>query len=100
MPAAPDLRQQLEDDPWSLTPAQRVALRDRLSDAQREWLPRLARLVEPPAPDGNFPAFLLTSKRFALLRQAIGSASDRRSLDTATADELQRFVDCYRDYLA
>jgi hypothetical protein len=89
----------IDDDPWSLTLEQRRALRCAMAQEQRVWLPRLARMVEPPAPDEGFPAFLLELPRFLALRDAIGTAARRRDLDTATADELQRFVDCYRDYL-
>jgi hypothetical protein len=89
----------VDDDPWSLAPDQRRELGRRLAQQQRTWLPRLATLVEPPAPDDGFPAFLLGLPRFAALREAVSAAASRRDLDTATADELQRFVDCYRDYL-
>jgi len=59
----------------------------------------LPALVEPPAPNSNFPAFLLETEPFAPLRRAIGDARTSAELDTATADQLQRFVDRYRDYL-
>ncbi len=87
------------DDPWSLPPAERRRLYTGSPAAQARWLPRLAALVEPPAPDDSFPAFLLEAPRFAALRAAIAKASRARDLDTATADELQRFVDLVRGYL-
>ena len=86
-------------DPWSLGPDERLALRDALRESQSAWLRVLADLVEPPRPDGDFPAFLLDTPPFARLRDAIGSARSAADLDTATADELQRFVDRYRGYL-
>jgi len=90
--------ERLFDDPWSLTRPEREALRTERSASQAKWMSRLPELVEPPAPEASFPAFLLDTERFASLREAIGDARSRRELDTATADELQRFVDCYRDY--
>ncbi|MFO1051718.1 MAG: hypothetical protein U1F36_05855 [Planctomycetota bacterium] len=87
-------------DPWSLTPAERRALRHAYQRQQSTWLPRLARLVEPPVPGTGFPAFLLETPPFSDLREGIGSAASLRDLDTATADRLQRFVDRYRDWLA
>ena len=86
-------------DPWSLTPAERRALRVAFQRQQSHWLPRLSRLVEPPLPNPSFPAFLLEMPPFADLRDGIGSATSIRDLDTATADRLQRFVDRYRDWL-
>lgn len=90
----------LEFDPWSLTPAERRRLRSALAAHQARWLPRIASLVEPPAPDPGFPAFLLETPPFHDLRDGIGSAWQLGDLDTATADRLQRFVDRYRDWLA
>jgi hypothetical protein len=55
-------------------------------------------LVEPPAPDDAFQAFLLALPPFSGLRARVGSARRASELDTATADELQRFVDLFRDY--
>lgn len=86
-------------DVRTLDLGQRHALRQRLSAAQAEWLPRLRALVEPPAPDGDFPAFLLATEPFAWLRAAIGDARQAADLAPATADLLQRFVDAFRDYL-
>lgn len=89
----------LLDDPWSLTQAERRHLLAARAASQEVWMRVLPALVEPPAPAGGFPAFLLDTQPFARLRQAIGAARTRSELDTATADELQRFVDCYRGYL-
>ena len=88
----------LEQDPWTLAPQARQQLRDELTESQVHWLPRLRALVEPPAPDDVFPAFLLDTAPFARLREAVGAARCRGDLDTGTADELQRFVDLYRSY--
>jgi hypothetical protein len=87
-------------DPWSLTLAERRLLRHVHDREQAAWLPRLGRLVEPPAPGQGFPAFLLATQPFADLRDGIGKAKSMLELDTATADRLQRFVDRYRDWLA
>lgn len=89
----------LFDDPWSLTPTERQELLAERGASQAKWMTVLPELVEPPAPERDFPAFLLDTERFAKLREAIGEARSRRDLNTATADELQRFVDCYREYL-
>ena len=95
-----DLITRLAHDPWSLLPAERLALRARHEGAQRRWLPRLRRLVEPPLPQDSFPAFLLELPPFARLGHEVAAAADARPLDVGTADELQRFVDRYRDWLA
>lgn len=87
-------------DPWSLTHAERRLLRHAHGADQQQWLPRLTRLVEPPPPGADFPAFLLAMPPFADLKDGIGKARAVTDLDTATADRLQRFVDRYRDWLA
>ncbi|MEZ5965988.1 MAG: hypothetical protein R3F56_19285 [Planctomycetota bacterium] len=97
---ADELDVRLTDDPWSLTPAERQDLRQRHEADQRQWLPRVRGLVEPPAPRDSFPAFLLAIAPFAHIGRAIGAARDPGELDVGTADELQRFVDRYRAYLA
>jgi hypothetical protein len=86
-------------DPRALPLAERRVFRQRLHADQQHWLERLRRLVEPPAPDRDFPAFLLALPPFAALRRAIGDATDRRQLPTAVADELDHFAGAYRDYL-
>ena len=84
---------------WSLPRTERLALAEAQELAQAEWLPRLDALIEPPRLHDSFPAFLLESPAFEGLKQAMGDATHRRELDTATADELQHFVDRYRCYL-
>ena len=88
----------LPTDPRNLDLAARRALCQRLQAANRAWSERLAVLAEP-RPDRDFPAFLLATPAFAGLAQQIGGARSRRELSTATADELDRFVDAYRYYL-
>ena len=94
------LQIKLADDPWSLTHRERLVLRDSLADAQGHWLPRIEGLVEPPAVDAAFPAFLLETTPFAPLARAIGDTQNRVELDTGTADALQHFVDRYRSFLS
>lgn len=86
-------------DPRLLPLAERQRWARRLDQAQRHWLQRLARLVEPPAPLADFPAFLLETPPFRDLHRRLGDARLLRQLPVATADELQRFVDAYREYL-
>ncbi len=88
-----------DDDPWALTVEQRQLLSEAKAEEQGAALRRLRRLVEPPLPNEDFPAFLLATARFAGLRAQIGEARLRRDLDVGTADELQRFVDCYWSWL-
>ena len=88
-----------DDDPWALTVEQRQLLSEAKAEEQGRTLKGLRRLVEPPLPNEDFPAFLLTTERFAGLRARIGAARRRRDLDVGTADELQRFVDCYWSWL-
>ena len=94
-----ELVSRMADDPWGLPLADRVRLAGQHASVQQTWLPRLRRLVEPPLPRDNFPAFLLELPAFARLRRSIGDATQIADLDVGTADELQRFVDRYRGYL-
>ena len=94
-----EIAEKLAFDPWSIPVEQRQKLMTEQATAQTRWLAVLTDLVEPPAPGPDFPAFLLDSPAFDRLRNAIHGASSTHDLDTATADELQRFVDCYRGYL-
>ena len=87
------------DDPWALSLEERWELGRSMVDSQERWLRRLPRLVEPPAPDRNFPAFLLDLPLFCRLSHQVGDARHPGELSTAAADELQRFADLYRDYL-
>jgi hypothetical protein len=93
------LQIKLIDDPWSLTHQERLDLRATFAEAQVAWLRQIADLVEPPAIDDAFPAFLLATAPFAHLAHAIGDARNPTDLDTGTADALQRFVDRYRSFL-
>ena len=86
-------------DPGSLGRAERHALAAAAGPEQAAWLPRLNALVEPPILSESFPAFLLATPMFEDLRAAVADARHRRDLDTATADELQYFVDRYRTWL-
>jgi len=86
-------------DPGSLGRAERHALAAAAGSEQATWLPRLNGLVEPPILSESFPAFLLETPMFENLRAAVAGARYRRDLDTATADELQYFVDRYRTWL-
>ncbi|GAB4162128.1 MAG: hypothetical protein Fur0037_28490 [Planctomycetota bacterium] len=86
-------------DPRSLDLEERRAWCARLAHAQRHWIRRLPGLVEPPPPESDFPAFLLATGAFEELRKGIGDATRRAELPTDVADELQWFVDSYRDYL-
>lgn len=86
-------------DPRAIPLGERRAWASRLAEAQRSWLHRLPALLEPPVPAADFPAFLLETAAFRSLALAIGDARTRAQLPTAAADELQRFVDAFRDYL-
>jgi hypothetical protein len=86
-------------DPGSLGHAERHALAAVSGREQARWLPRLNALVEPPVLTETFPAFLLETPMFDHLRAAIAGARHPSDLDTATADELQHFVDRYRTWL-
>ena len=97
--ASQDLLSRFADDPWALTLGERKQLALALTRSQESWLPRLRRLVEPPLPDADFPAFLLDLPAFARLRNQVGNARSPSQLPTAVADELQRFADHYRSYL-
>lgn len=94
-----DLLRRLEDDPWSLSAAERARALELCADRNERWLEHVARLVEPPLPGPGFPAFLLETAPFDRLGHAVARALGRRDLDTATADELQRFVDLFGDWL-
>jgi len=89
------------EDPFALASSERLALFRALQEDQRRWLPRVRALVEPPAPDATFPAFLLALPPFAALAGAVcpEAGRTRRDLGTGVLDELQRFVDHYREWL-
>jgi hypothetical protein len=86
-------------DPRAIGLAERRATATRMHREQRAWLERLRALVEGPAPGADFPAFLLATPPFAKLALRLGTATTRAELPTETADELERFVDAFRDYL-
>ncbi len=93
-----DQSSNLPTDPRALSLADRRALGQLLHAENRHWLERLDALAEP-RPDRDLPAFLLATPAFAGLALRIGTARRRRELATATADELDRFVEAYRYYL-
>lgn len=86
-------------DPRALPLAERRSALAQHTAAQSKWLERLRVLAEPPAPDDEFPAFLLATPAFAELAQSIGDASQRSELTTAVADEIDWFVQSFADYL-
>ncbi|MCR9247872.1 MAG: hypothetical protein NXI31_22820 [bacterium] len=86
-------------DPRSLPLAGRKACAERLADDQNHWLSRLEKLVEGPAPDSDFPAFLLATPAFESLGSRIAGAHRRADLATEVADELDWFIDKFADYL-
>ncbi len=86
-------------DPRAITLQARRATCASMHDEQSHWLPRLQKLAEPPAPDRDFPAFLLATPHFADLARRIGDTTDRRKLPVAVADELDWFLEVFRDYL-
>ena len=93
---------ELDNDPWDLPLPQRDRVARASDRAQREWLPRVTALVEPPAPTDDFPAFLLELPRFRELKNEIlghSSAGAGPALPIGVADQLQRFVDLYRHWL-
>jgi hypothetical protein len=94
------LQIKLIHDPWSLTHQERLELRASLAREQVQWLRRIEGLIEPPAIDDAFPAFLLATKPFAHLAHAVSDAGDRSALGTGATDALQRFVDRYRSFLS
>jgi len=86
------------EDPWSLSAAERDLVRRALRQAQDHWLPRIQAAVEPPIPDDDFPAFLLETERFHALGETLEHCG--AALDTGARDELQRFVDLFRCWSA
>lgn len=86
-------------DPRALPLAERRALADRMANEQQAWLARLRNLVEPPAPDEDFPAFLLATPAFGDLSTRLGDAERRADLPTDVADELDWFAASFADYL-
>ena len=86
-------------DPRAIGLADRHRALARMGREQVRWLDRLHALAEAPAPDRDFPAFLLATPPFRDLAHKLAAATSRRELDAATADELDWFVRAFRDYL-
>jgi hypothetical protein len=86
-------------DPRAITLQERRATAVRLAQDQQHWLQRLQGLCEAPPPERDFPAFLLATPAFAELAARLGTATARRQLPLAVADELDWFVAAFRDYL-
>lgn len=86
-------------DPRALPLEQRRAAWQQQQDQQTRWLERLRQLTEGPAPEDDFPAFLLGTPAFADLAQRLGTATGRAELSTDVADELDWFVASFVDYL-
>lgn len=86
-------------DPRAITLQQRRATRRQMRRTGSSWLGRLRLLAEAPLPDDDFPAFLLATPPFQELAHRLGSATTRPQLPPATADELDWFLQAFRDYL-
>jgi hypothetical protein len=86
-------------DPRAIGLAARHRVLARMRREQEWWLARLQQLAEPPAPDRDFPAFLLALPPFGDLARRLARASARHDLPVAVADELDWFVRAFRDYL-
>lgn len=86
-------------DPRALSLAERRAAAASMHTAQGRWLRRLQPLIEPPALDADFPAFLLATPPFAQLARQLDGARQRAQLPAVVADELDWFVQVFRDYL-
>jgi len=86
-------------DPRAITLQQRRETRRQLQHEQDSWLGRLRLLAEAPLPNDDFPAFLLATPPFQELAQRLGTAVTRQQLPPATADELDWFLQAFRDYL-
>ena len=86
-------------DPRALRLAHRRKMRASLQRENDWWLERLQSLCESPRPDFDFPAYLLATPPFRDLAGKLATATQRRMLDLATADELDWFVTAFRDYL-
>lgn len=86
-------------DPRALPLDLRRTTARQMHREQLGWLERLQALAEAPKPAKDFPAFLLSTPPFAELAQRLGTATQRSQLPTAVADELDWFVQAFRDYL-
>ena len=86
-------------DPRAMSLTARRAASAILAREQTQWLERLRVLTEPPQPEPDFPAFLLATRAFRELADALRTAPNRKALPPAVADELDWFVRAFRDYL-
>jgi len=86
-------------DPRALTLPQRRSNQSRMHKEQKFWLERLRQLAEGPPPDKDFPAFLLATPAFRELAQHLANATTRAQLPAPVADEMDRFVHAFADYL-
>jgi len=86
-------------DPRAITLQTRRATAAQMHAEQTRWLARLQKLVEPPQLENDFPAFLLATSHFADLGKRHGNVTERGKLPIAVADELDWFVNAFRDYL-
>jgi len=86
-------------DPRTLTLPERQQTRTRYASEQEQWLQKLRVLAEDPKPENDFPAFLLATAPFRDLAARLERAEARKDLSTASADELQWFLEVFADYL-
>lgn len=86
-------------DPRTLTLAERQQSKARYASEQDQWLQKLRVLAEAPEPEDDFPAFLLATAPFRDLAARLDRAESRKDLSTASADELQWFLEVFADYL-
>ena len=86
-------------DPRALTLQQRRSNQTRMQKEQRFWLERLRQLAEGPVPEKDFPAYLLATPAFRGLAQHLANATKRAQLPAQVADEMDRFVQAFSDYL-
>ena len=89
----------LPTDPRTLTLQQRRINQSLMPREQRFWLERLRQLAEGAPPGSDFPAFLLATAAFRELAQHLAKATKRAQLPATVADEMDRFVEAYGDYL-
>jgi hypothetical protein len=86
-------------DPRAIQLTHRRKMRASMQRENDWWLERLQSLCEAPRPDFDFPGYLLATPPFRDLAGKLAAATHRRMLDIASADELDWFVDAFRDYL-
>ena len=89
----------IPSDPRALTLQQRRSNQSRMHKEQKFWLERLRQLAEGPPPEQDFPAFLLATAAFRGLAQPLANASTRAQLSPQVADQMDRFVHAFSDYL-